>query len=139
MEFTTKQIKESKKAALEKIKQFLDAENVDTQFADRTGAYYSNDKFIVTWNASWNGVPSEFAIDKCDSFYTAYSGYKAIYVTRSLFHEKQLKGYHSIERALIDVGLKLCNKKEKKAFFEKYAIKYNAKLKEKQTWTQVNN
>jgi len=128
MEFTAKQIKESKKAALEKIKQFLEAEDVDAQFADRTGAYHSSDKFIVTWNANWKGIPSEFSIDKCDSFYAAYSGYKAIYATRSLFHEKQLGGYHSIERALIEAGMKLCGKDENKAFFEKYATKYNARL-----------
>jgi len=128
MEFTAKQIKESKKAALEKIKQFLEAEVVDAQFADRTGAYHSSDKFIVTWNANWKGIPSEFSIDKCDSFYAAYSGYKAIYATRSLFHEKQLGGYHSIERALIEAGMKLCGKDENKAFFEKYATKYNARL-----------
>lgn len=128
MEFTAKQIKESKKAALEKIKQFLEAEDVDAQFADRTGAYHSSDKFIVTWNANWKGIPSEFSIDKCDSFYATYSGYKAIYATRSLFHKKPLGGYHSIERALIEAGMKLCGKDENKAFFEKYATKYNARL-----------
>lgn len=36
MDFTAKQIKESKKAALEKIKQFLEAEDVDGQFTERT-------------------------------------------------------------------------------------------------------
>ena len=128
MEFTAKEIKESKKAAFEKIKQFLEAEDVDAQFADRTGEYHSSDKFIVTWNANWKGIPSEFAIDKCDSFYASFSGNKAIYATRSLFHEKQLGGYTSIERALIEVGLKLCSKDEKKAFFDKYATKYNARL-----------
>jgi hypothetical protein len=128
MEFTAKEIKESKKVALQKIKQFLEAENVDAQFNDRSGDYYSSDKFIVTWNANYKGIPSEFAIDKCDSFYASFSGYKAIYATRSLFHEKQLRGYHSIERALIEVGMKLCSKEEKKAFFEKYATKYNARL-----------
>lgn len=128
MEFTAKQIKESKKTALEKIKQFLEAEDVDTQFANRTGEYHSSDKFIVTWNDKWKGILCEFSIDKCDSFYSSFSGYKAIYVTRSLFHEKQLAGYHSIERALIEVGMKLCSKDEKKAFFEKYATKYNARL-----------
>ena len=122
------EIKESKKAALKKIKQFLEAENVDSQFNDRSGEYYSSDKFIVTWNANYKGILSEFSIDKCDSFYASYSGYKAIYVTRSFFHEKQLGGYHSIERALIEVGMKLCSKEEKKDFFEKYATKYNARL-----------
>lgn len=128
MKFTAKEIKESKKAALENIKEFLEAEDVDSQFSDKTGAYHSSDKFIVTWNDNWKGIPSEFAIDKCDSFYASYSGYKAIYVTRSLFHEKQLGGYHSIERALIEVGIKLCGKDEKKVFFDKYATKYNTRL-----------
>jgi hypothetical protein len=127
--FTAKQVKESRSKAFEKIKTLLDAENVDAQFTDRNGSYYSNEKFIVTWNANWQGIPSEYGIDKTDSFYAAYSGAKAVYVTRGLLHEKQLGSYESIERALIVFGLKLCPKKEKKAFFEKYATRYNARLK----------
>lgn len=129
MEFKAKEVKESKRTALEKIKKFLDAENVDLQFSDVSGEYYSNEKFIITWNANYKGIPSEFGIDKCDSFYSSYSGYKAIYVTRGLFHEKQLKGFHSIERALLEVGMKLCSKDEKKSFYEKYATKYNERLR----------
>lgn len=133
MKFTAKEINESKKAAFEKIKQFLEAENVDQQFDSKNGEYYSSDKFIVTWNANWKGIPSEFSIDKCDSFYASFSGKKAIYATRSLFHEKQLGSYFSIERALIEVGLKLCSNDEKNAFFEKYVVKYNLRLqKEKE-------
>ncbi|UOB18598.1 hypothetical protein [Abyssalbus ytuae] len=129
--YTIQQIRESKKSALDQIKKFLDAENVEEQFKDRSGDYYSKDKFLVTWYANWKGIPSEFGIDKTDQFYARYSRYKAIYVTRSLFHEKQLAGYSSIERALIEIGLKLCSKSEKEAFFNKYAIKYNEKLKYK--------
>lgn len=129
VEFKASQIKESRLKALEKIKELLSVDNVDAQFDAITGAYHSSDKFIVTWNSNWNGIPSEFAIDKCDSFSAAYSGYKAIYVTRSLFHEKQLGGYSSIERALSEVGMKLCSKAEKVEFYEKFAVKYNERLK----------
>lgn len=136
MKFTAKQIKESRKAALEKIKQFLEAENVDEQFADKTGAYYSSDKFIVVWIGYWNGIPSEYSIYKCDGFYTEYSGYKFIYVINTLFQEKLLAGYTSIERALIEVGMKLCCRDEKRAFFEKYATKYNARLQKEREQQQ---
>lgn len=128
MGFTAKEIKQSKHVALEQIKKFLDAEDVDGQFKDRTGNYHSSEKFIVSWTANWKGIPSEFSIDKTDSFYGSCSGYKAIYATRSLVHEKQLGGYGSIERALIEVGLKLCGKTDKKFFFEKYATRYNERI-----------
>src|SRR3990172_67786 len=126
--FTAKEVKESKLKAFAKIKEYLDAENVDAQFDDRSGDYYAKDKFLVSWSANWNGIPAEYSIDKVDSFYGAMSGNKAIYATRSLLHEKQLGGYGSIERALIEVGMKLCPKEEKRAFFEKYAGKYNQRL-----------
>lgn len=136
MKFTPKQTKKSKLKALEKIKEILNNEIdgfIDELFIERDGDYYSKDKFIITYNSNYKGIPSEFSIDKTDNFYAAYSGYKAIYATRSLFHEKQITGYSSIERALIDVGLKLCSKEEKEIFFNKYAIRYNEKLKKLQS------
>lgn len=131
MKINAKEVKKSKAEALEKIKTFLNAPDINGQFDGREGGYYSKDKFIVTWLANWKGIPSEFGIDKCDSFYSDYSGNAAIYVTRSLFHEKQLKGFPSIERALIDIGLMLCPTKDKTAFFKKYAITYNERIKQK--------
>lgn len=130
MLYSKEKIEASKQEALEKIKTYLEAEDVDAQFSNITGAYHSSDKFLVVHIGNWNKIPSEFSIDKCDAFYTAYSGYKAIYSTRSLFHEKQLKGYTSIELALIDVGMKLCkNAGEQAEFFQKYAVKYNERIK----------
>lgn len=129
---TDKEIKESKQKALEKIKELLRVNDVDGQFSGRSGDYYSNDKFIVTWNANYMGMLCEYGIDKCDAAYTALSGYKAIFVVRNLFLEKQLKGFGSIERALIEVGLTLCPKKEKKDFFDTFAVTYNLKQKTKQ-------
>lgn len=122
---------------MEQIRKYLDAENVDAQFNDRNAEYHSKDKFIVTWNENYKGIDSEFAIDKTDAFYASYSGYKAIYCTRGLFHEKQLAGYHSIERALIEVGMKLCDKNEKEAFFDKYAVKYNQRLKKERKQKRI--
>lgn len=135
MKFTPKQIKESKLKALEKIKEILNHETdgfIDELFNERTGDYYSKDKFIISYNSNWKGIPSEFSIDKSVEFYKKISGYGAVYCTRSLFHEKQITGYATIERALIEVGLKLCSKEEKEDFFKKYALRYNKKLKKNQ-------
>lgn len=126
---TDKEIKESKRKALEKIMEFLRVNDVDGQFAKRSGDYYSNEKFIVTWNANYQGMLCEFGIDKCDAGYEALSGYKAIYSVRNLFLEKQIKGFSSIERALLEVGLILCHKKEKKHFFDTFVATYNLKQK----------
>lgn len=129
---TDKEIKESKQKAFEKIKEFLRVNDVDGQFAGRSGDYYSNEKFIVTWNANYKGMLCEYGIDKCDAAYAAISGYKAIYAVRNLFLEEQIKGYSSIERALLEVGLKLCPKKERQDFFDTFAVTYNLKQKIKQ-------
>lgn len=126
---TDKEIKESKRIALEKIKELLRVDDVDGQFAGRSGDYYSSEKFIVTWNANYLGMLCEFGIDKVDSVYEAISGSKAILAVRNLFMEKQLKSFGSIERALIEVGLILCPKKEKRDFFDTFAMTYNLKLK----------
>jgi len=126
---TDKEIKESKRKALEKIKEYLRVNDVDAQFESRSGDYYSNDKFIVTWNANYRGMLCEFGIDKVDAVYATISGAKAIFSVRNLFMEKQLKLFGSIERALIVVGLNLCPKKDKKEFFETFAVAYNLKLK----------
>lgn len=128
---TDKEIKESKRLALEKIIELLRVEDVDGQFAKRSGDYYSNEKFIVTWNAYYKGMLCEYGIDKCDGGYTALSGYKAIYCVRNLLLEKQLKGFSSIERALLEMGLRMCHKKEKKIFFDTFVVTYNLKQKTK--------
>ena len=130
---TDKEIKESKRKAFEQIKEFLRVNDVDGQFAKRSGDYYSNEKFIVTWNANYKGMLCEYGIDKCDAGYEALSGYKAIYSVRNLFLEKQIKGFSSIERALLEVGLILCPEKEKKDFFDTFAVPYNLKQKKQTT------
>jgi hypothetical protein len=131
MEYTSKQISESRKQALDKIREILDKGNPDELFSDNNGDYYSKDRFLLVWKGNYKGMPSEMRIDKTDAFYANYSGYKAIYASVGLFHEKQLKGYSSIERAFIDVGLDLCRtKKDKRGFYEKYTIPYNNKIKE---------
>jgi hypothetical protein len=128
--YTAKQIKESRKKALEQIKTYLDAEDIEGQFDDRKGDYYSNDKFIISYLCNHNGFPHEISIDKTDSFYTSFSGAKCIKARRSLVSEKQLNAFRSFERALVEEGFKLCATKEKKKqFFEKYAVAYNNRLK----------
>lgn len=123
-----KKVQESKLAALNKILEILEKGNVEEQFTGVSGAYHSSDKFIVSWIDNWKGIPAEFSIDKTDQFYRAYSGFGAIYATRSLFHEKQLAGYTSIERALLEVGMKLCPKNEVEQKFLKYVNDYNTRL-----------
>ena len=120
-----KDVTKSRKEALQKIKEILDKGNPDEQFeAGEKG------KHIVVWIGNWGGMWSEFRIDLTDSFYRHYSGYKVVHCAVGLFHEHQIEGYQTIERALIDVGLKLCkNKAQQKEFFEQYAKPYNEKLK----------
>lgn len=130
MEFNQSKINQSRIKALEKIKEILSKENVDEQFKDVSGGYYSKDKFIVSWFGNWNGSAVEYSIDKVDSFTSAVLSTKAIYVRRNLFSEKQLSGYHSIERALIENGIKLCStKNDKITFFNRFAKPYNERLK----------
>lgn len=44
---------------------------------------------------------------------------------------KQGEAYASLERDLVEQGLKLCaTKEDKKQFFDKYAVAYNNKLKQ---------
>ena len=120
----------TREAALAAIKKILDAGNVDEQFANRSGSYHSKDKFLVSWIGKYKTMPVEFSIDKTDYFYAAYSGYHATYNRRNLIYEKQIKGFASIEQALIIVGIKLCkNLEEKQQFFNKYAVPYNDRVK----------
>lgn len=126
--YPSKQIKESRQKALEQIKVYLDSDNIENQFLDRNGDYYSNNKFIVSWICNYNNFPHEVSIDKVDSF----RGTACITARRSLFSEKQLKAFSTFERALVTEGLKLCaTKTEKKEFFDKYAVAYNNRLKKK--------
>lgn len=129
MKYSAKQISESRKEALKKVVSILDKGNPDKFFSNNSGEYYSEDRFLLVFKGNYKGMPSEYRIDKTDPMYASMSGNKAIYASVGLFHENQLQGYRSIERAFIDVGLKLCkNRKQKKEFFDKYAIPYNEKL-----------
>lgn len=131
-EISSKVIKESRNKALEQIKNYLDVDDIEGQFDSRDDDYYSLNKFIVSWNCNYNGFPHEISIDIVDSFYKAYSGAKCIVARRSLVSEKQLKAYGSFERALVEQGLKLCaTQNEKKEFFDKYAVAYNNRLKQR--------
>lgn len=127
---TKDEIQKSRTEALEKIRKLLDVPDVEAQFDKISGDYHSTDKFIVSWLSNHHKIASETSIDKTDGLYQSMSGYKAIKATRSLIHEKQLKGYPTIERALLEVGLELCSSdEEKKDFFNKFVTPYNQKLK----------
>jgi hypothetical protein len=129
---TRKQIADSRYDALETIKSILDAGNVEDQFKDRNTSYHGSEKFIVSWLTNTNGFPAETTIDITEPFYKAYSGYGAILCTRTLFYEKQIAGYPDIENALIQVGMQLCPKRDRVAFFNKYAVPYNERNKKSQ-------
>lgn len=130
MKYNNKQIAASRKKALQKVVTLLDAGNPDEAFKNKDGSYYSDEKFIVSWKGNYNGYAVENGLNKVDSFYSAYSGHKSIYTQRSLLHEKQIKGYPSIEYGLIDIGIKLCKGiDQKNEFFKKYAIPYNERIK----------
>lgn len=119
-EIPATKVKESRKNALEKAKQLL--QNLPQSHKD-------SEKVLV-WIGNVNGFPKEFTLEATDSFYASYSGNKYITAARSLVTEKQLKGYRDLERALLEVGLKLCSgRKEKQQFFNDYVVKYNEKLK----------
>lgn len=129
-EMPAKKVKESRQKALEQVKTYLNSEDIEGQFENINGDYYSNDKFLVSWFTNYNGFPHEVTIDKVDEFYKSMSGAKCIVARRSLVSEEQLKTYGSFERALVAEGLKLCSsKQEKKEFFDKYAVVYNNRLK----------
>lgn len=124
----------SRKNALDEIRKILDKGNVDLQFKDRKGGYNSSDKFLITWIGQYNGMPSQFGIDICDEWEMKLSGSKAIYATRSLLHEEQLGGYSTIERALLEIGLKLCpGKKEYMEFARQYIIPFNERIRQEKS------
>lgn len=130
MQIDSSKVKETRVAALKKIMTILDAGDIEAQFSKNDGGYHSKDKFIVTWNGNYQGMPAEYSLCKTDAFYAEYSGYKAVYQCAGLFHEKQFKGYPSIEFGLLTVGMVLCsNRAEKAAFFDKYAKPYNERVK----------
>lgn len=127
--YSAKQIKESRQKAFEKIKEYLDKDNVEEQFSNLSGDYHSKDKFILSYLTNFKGFPYELTIDKVDGFYQDYSGFKCIKARRSLVSETQLKGFHSFERALVEEGLKLAP--SRKEFFDKYAVAYNNKIRQR--------
>lgn len=125
-ELPAKKVKESRQQALEKIKEILDKGEVEEQFKNKSGDYYSNDKFIVSYNVNYSGFPHEVSIDLDNSF----SNVRCIKVRRSLVSEQELDAFRSIEYALIKEGLSLIKNKEQKIeFFNKYAKPYNEKIK----------
>lgn len=131
MKAKSSDIAKSRQNALAQIRNFLSVDDVDGQFANRVGGYHSSDKFIVTWTGNYQGMAVEYKIEKTDAFYKRMSGNACVYGVANLFLEKQLGGYSSIERGLIEVGLKLCKgKKEKTDFFNEFAPKYNEKILE---------
>lgn len=128
--FTSEEIRESRKAALAEIEKLLAHEDIDGQFKGRSLGTHSRDRFIVTWKGNYHGIACEERLDLTDSMYRAYSGYKAIRVSVSLFHEKQRDAFRSIHEGLIKTGIYLCrDRKRQVEFFDKYVPAYNEKIK----------
>ncbi len=130
-------IRKSRAAALEKVTEILEKGDIDAQFADRNGDYYSKDKFLVVWSGNHQGMAAEFSLCKTDSVYKGMTGYAAIYTTQGLFHQHQFKGWPSIEAALIETGIGLCpTRKAKQAFWQRFAKPYNDRLVERRAAAQ---
>ncbi len=123
-------IKEGREAALVKVKEYLD--NIEHWSKELRKLCTGQEGYIaVSYSCNTNsGIPGEIQFKICDSFYGSYSGYKCIKAQVSLFHEKQISGYPSIEYGLIRFGMALLSKKQDKVeFFKKYAVPYNERIK----------
>lgn len=124
--YSAAEIKNSRKEALKEIEKFLEVEDVDKQFDNRSSDYYSNDKFIVSWKGNYNGMKVQYSLDKSE-----WSG-KAIKAVRNFFLEKQLKAYPTIERGLLEIGLEFIgnrNSLARREFWDKYIEKYNKRIR----------
>lgn len=129
--YKANKIKESRQKALDEIRKFLSVpeENIENQFRDKDPNFWGSEKFIVTWFGNYNGMFSEYKLELCDPFYLVYSGYKCVYGCAGLFHQHQFKGYSTVWRGLVMVGMLLCsNRSEKNEFFERFATPYNKHL-----------
>ncbi len=129
--FSKTKIAESKAAALQKIKTILDgAPETITELEKNDGNQFSPKVFIISMLANHKGMPMEVNLEHCDNFYKSFSGHACIKTRKSLFYQKQLKGYPSIEFGLIQFGLDLIkDQKEKEDFWQKYAAPYNQRMK----------
>lgn len=138
LRYTKSEIAVSRKEVLAQVIKFLSVEDIENQFAKRDNGFYSNEKFLVVWKGNKNNLPCENRLDLCDNVYATISGLKCCYVSVGLFHEKQIKGFPAIERGLIEIGLLLSDKKDKAAFFDKYAKPYNQKMLARKNDTNAN-
>ncbi|ELP6119505.1 TPA: hypothetical protein I7730_00080 [Vibrio vulnificus] len=139
LKFSQKEVQESRLEALEKIRTYLRASDIEGQFANRNGGYHSSEKFLLTWKGNHNLMASEFKLEKTDAAYKAMSGFVCIYGVANIFHESQLGGYGTFERGLLEVGLKLCaNRAAQKEFFDEFVKPYNERLeKQKESSNEV--
>ncbi len=131
--FSKTKIAESKADALQKIKTILDgAPDAITEIQKNAGSEFSPKVFIISMLANHNGMPMEVNLEHCDNFYKSYSGYACIKTRKSLFYQKQLKGYPSIEFGIIQFGMDLIkDQQEKEDFWRKYAAPYNQRITKK--------
>jgi len=128
--FSSAEIKASRAKALVQVREYLD----DIRHWENelpTKQFGSVEYIAISHLANYKGMGCEINLEIPDSFYGRYSGYKCIKARKSLIMQHQLKGYPNIEYGLIDYGMGLCtNRKEKNAFYEKYAVPYNERLKQ---------
>ena len=126
-----KQIDESRAKALAKIKGYLD--NLEESLAEFKKIHPGEmGHILISYNTNSHGVPAEVQLKVFDSFYKAYSGYRCGKCQVTLFTAKQIKGYASIHRGLLEMGMGLLpNKPAKKEFFDKYVVPYNQAIEEK--------
>lgn len=130
-EFSAKEISDSRAKALIQVKEYLDKiEYWEEELPKKQ--WGTVEHIAVSYLANYRGMKCEINLEIPDHFAGSMTGNACYKARKSLVLQQHLQGYGSIERGLIKYGLAICKgREEKKAFFEKYAVAYNERLKQK--------
>lgn len=122
------EIRRSRKSALTQIENYL--YNIDYWRVKLPQMQTGEIEYIaVSCLTNYKGMACEMNLEIPNITYSSISGAKCYKAIKNLFFVKQLCNYGSIEQGLIKFGMDLLHGEEKKKFFEKYAVPYNAKIK----------
>jgi glutathione peroxidase-family protein len=128
MQYSNKEISQSRLEAVAKIIEILDAAptgEIDALFNDRGSSYYSKDKSIVSFKTNKFKVAAARTVDKTST--------GAEYCIRAFLHEEVvIKSFKTIEQALLYVLIELSKSLHEHAetirLFEKYVVPYNKQI-----------
>lgn len=129
--WSAKQIAESRAQALVKAKEYLDdIEQWEKKLEQNQ--FGSVEYIALSYKCNYRGMASEINLEIPDSFYAGISGTRCHKARKNLVMQQQLQAYPNLECGLIRYGLELCKGREAKTeFFNKYAVPYNERLKNK--------